>query len=57
VKPGNITMRKKIKDDEGMIGRPGRDYEIDLYVTNEECLVFEIKSYAKPDEIENFISK
>jgi hypothetical protein len=57
VKPGNITMRKKIKDDEGMIGRPGREYEIDLYVTNEECLVFEIKSYAKADEIENFNEK
>jgi hypothetical protein len=57
VKPGNITMRKKIKDDEGMIGRSGREYEIDLYVTNEECLVFEIKSYAKADEIENFNEK
>jgi hypothetical protein len=57
VKPGNITMRKKIKDEEGMIGRPGREYEIDLCVTNEECLVFEIKSYAKADEIENFNEK
>ena len=57
VKPENIVLRKKIKDDEGMIGRPGRSYEIDLCITNEECLVFEIKSYAKPDEIENFNEK
>ena len=57
VKPENIVLRKKIKDDEGMIGRPGRSYEIDLCLTNEECLVFEIKSYAKPDEIENFNEK
>jgi hypothetical protein len=57
VKPGDIILRKKIKDDEGMIGRPGRSYEIDLCITSEECLVFEIKSYAKPDEIENFNEK
>jgi hypothetical protein len=57
VKPENIVLRKKIKDDKGMIGRPGRSYEIDLCLTNEECLVFEIKSYAKPDEIENFNEK
>jgi hypothetical protein len=57
VKPESIVLRKKIKDDEGMIGRPGRSYEIDLCLTNEECLVFEIKSYAKPDEIENFNEK
>ena len=57
VKPENIILRKKIKDDDGMIGRPGRKYEIDICVTNEEYMVFEIKSYAKPDEIDNFNEK
>jgi len=39
IKPENITMRKKIKDDEGMIGPKGREYEIDLYITNGESLI------------------
>jgi hypothetical protein len=57
VKPENITMRKKIMDDEGMIGPAGREYEIDLCITNEECLIFEIKSYAEGEDIERFNDK
>jgi hypothetical protein len=29
VKPEHIMMRRKIRDDEGLIGRAGREYEID----------------------------
>jgi hypothetical protein len=57
VKPENITMRKKIMDDEGMIGPAGREYEIDLCITNEDCLIFEIKSYAEEEDIERFNDK
>jgi len=57
VKPGNIRMRQKIQDDEGMIGPKGRSYEIDLCVTNTECLIFEIKSYAEEEDIERFNDK
>ena len=57
VKPENITMRKKIRDDEGLIGRAGREYEIDLCITNGESMIFEIKSYAEDDDIENFNDK
>ncbi|RCV63174.1 hypothetical protein C5S53_15110 [Methanophagales archaeon] len=57
VKPENITMRKKIKDDEGMIGPKGRSYEIDLCLTNTESLIFEIKSYAEEEDIERFNDK
>ena len=57
VKPENITMRKKIRDDEGLIGRAGREYEIDLCITDGESLIFEIKSYAEDDDIENFNEK
>ena len=39
IRPENITMRKKIKDDEGMIGPKGREYEINLYITNGESLI------------------
>jgi hypothetical protein len=57
VKPENIRMRQKIQDDEGMIGPKGRSYEIDLCVTNTECLIFEIKSYAEEEDIERFNDK
>lgn len=57
IKPENITMRKKIKDEEGMIGPKGREYEIDLYVTDGESLIFEIKSYAEEEDVERFNDK
>lgn len=57
VKPENIMMRKKIMDDEGLIGPKGRSYEIDLCVTNTESLIFEIKSYAEEEDIERFNDK
>ncbi len=57
VKPGNITMRKKVRDDEGMIGPKGRSYEIDLCLTNTESIIFEIKSYAEREDIERFNDK
>ena len=57
VKPEHIMMRRKITDDEGLIGPKGRGYEIDLCVTNEESLIFEIKSYAEEEDIERFNDK
>ena len=32
-------------------------YEIDLCITNEDCLIFEIKSYAEEEDIERFNDK
>ena len=57
IKAENITMRKKIKDEEGMIGPKGREYEIDFYVTDGESLIFEIKSYAEEEDVERFNDK
>ena len=57
VKPENIMMRKKITDDEGLIGPKGRSYEIDLCVTDTESLIFEIKSYVEEEDIERFNDK
>ena len=57
VKPENIMMRKKITDDEGLIGPKGRSYKIDLCVTDTESLIFEIKSYAEEEDIERFNDK
>ena len=57
VKPENIMMRKKITDDEGLIGPKGRSYKIDLCVTDTESLIFELKSYAEEEDIERFNDK
>ena len=57
VKPENIMMRKKITDDEGLIGPEGRSYKIDLCVTDTESLIFELKSYAEEEDIERFNDK
>ena len=42
---------------EGMIGPKGREYEIDLYITDGESLIFEIKSYAEEEDVERFNDK
>jgi hypothetical protein len=57
VKPETIKMRKKITDDDGLIGPKGRSYEIDLCIKNEAWLIFEIKSYADAEDIERFNDK
>jgi len=57
VTPEHIKMRKKITDDNGLIGPKGRSYEIDLCIKNEEWWIFEIKSYADAEDIERFNDK
>ncbi|MEW6618076.1 MAG: hypothetical protein AB1422_01775 [bacterium] len=57
LKPEYLMMRKKITDEEGIMGRKGKSYEIDLYVHNSYALVFEIKSYAEADDVERFNDK
>jgi len=42
---------------EGMIDPKGREYEIDLYITDGESLIFEIKSYAEEEDVERFNDK
>ncbi|MEW6482956.1 MAG: hypothetical protein AB1397_08220 [bacterium] len=57
LKPEYLMMRKKITDEEGIMGKKGKSYEIDLYVHNSYALVFEIKSYAETDDVERFNDK
>lgn len=57
LKAENIVMRKKIRDEEGMIGRRGEEYEIDMYISNSETLLFEIKSYGDREAVEHFNDK
>lgn len=56
-KPENIVMRKKIIDDQGLMGPKGRSYEIDLCLSDTESMIFEIKSYAEEEDVERFNDK
>ncbi|HAV42945.1 TPA: hypothetical protein DCX15_02890 [bacterium] len=57
IKPEDIILRKRLIDQEGMIGPKGRKYELDLCVIDSENLLFEVKSYAEPEDVERFNDK
>ncbi|MFH1897428.1 MAG: hypothetical protein ABH886_04205 [Candidatus Desantisbacteria bacterium] len=57
IKPESIKLRQRIQDDEGVIGPKGRDYEFDILMNNGETAIFEIKSYAEPDDVIRFNDK
>ena len=44
IKPENIRMRQKFVDTDGEIGPKGREYEIDIYVSDSKYIFFEIAS-------------
>ena len=52
-----IKLRQKIVDREGMVYKPGKQKEVDLVASNGEYLVFEVKSAAEPDDVDDFAEK
>jgi hypothetical protein len=57
VDPATIRLRQKIVDTAGRMGPPGRSYEYDLFASNGETWVFEIKAVANREAIERFSDK
>jgi hypothetical protein len=57
LRPTNIKLRQKIVDTKGIIGKPGRKYEYDLYVSDDVFIVFEVGASKKLGEIEWFNDK
>jgi len=57
IRPESIRLRQKIVDAEGRIFPPGRQKEIDLMATDDEYLVFEVKSAAKAEDVDYFADK
>jgi hypothetical protein len=57
IRKEGIRMRQKFVDREGLIGLPGRSYEIDLYASDGTTFFFEIKSVAEPEDVERFAEK
>lgn len=57
IKKEALKLRQRLVDEKGEIGPPGRTYEIDLYAADGRSFVFEIKSYAEPEDVERFSDK
>ncbi len=57
IRPESIRLRQKIVDTEGWIFPRGRSKEVDLVASDDEYLVFEVKSAAEPEDVDNFADK
>ncbi len=57
VRADMIKLRQKIVDREGIVYKPGQQKEVDLVASNGEYLVFEVKSAAKPGDVDDFAEK
>ncbi len=57
IQPQNIKMRQKIRDEEGIVFTRGKQKEVDLIASNGELLVFEVKSAAEVEDVDNFADK
>jgi hypothetical protein len=57
IRPESIHLRQKIVDAEGWVFPRGRQKEIDLVATDDEYLVFEVKSAAEVEDGEYFADK
>ncbi|MBI2889655.1 MAG: hypothetical protein HYY13_02610 [Nitrospirae bacterium] len=57
IQPEHLKLRQRLRDPEGRIGPPGREYEIDILVRNGEAYVFEIKSTVDEEQVLRFNDK
>ena len=57
IEPESLVLRKQIEDTSGLIGLPGKTYEIDLWAHNEGVMFFEIKSVPEVEDVERFSEK
>jgi hypothetical protein len=57
IRPESIRLRQKIVDTEGWVFPRGRQKEIDLVATDGEYLVFEVKSAAEVDDVDDLAEK
>ena len=57
IRAESIRLRQKIVDAEGIVFPRGRQKEVDLIASDGEYLVFEVKSAAEVDDVDNFAEK
>ncbi|MBX3746984.1 MAG: hypothetical protein KF833_16875 [Verrucomicrobiae bacterium] len=57
IQPEHVQLRRKITDEAGVVFRPGKTREFDLIVLGPTVIVFEVKTPAKIDDIDNLADK
>lgn len=57
IHPEDVRLRQTLEDTQGLVWRPGRKREVDIIVLGSEILVFEVKSTADRDDIEDLAEK
>lgn len=57
LRPDQIRLRQKIVDTEGVVFPRGRSKEVDVVASDGEYLVFEVKSAAEVEDVDDFADK
>ncbi len=57
IRPESIRLRQRIVDTEGWVFPRGKMKEIDLVASDSEYLVFEVKTAAEPEDVDDFADK
>jgi hypothetical protein len=57
IRPEHVKLRQKITDPQGLVYRPGKTREVDILAVGPELIVFEVKSTADEDDIDDLADK
>jgi len=57
LQPEHVKLRQKIVDAQGVVFRPGKEREVDIIAVGSEIIVFEVKSTADDDDIDDLADK
>lgn len=57
VSPDQIRLRQKVVDTSGIVYKAGQQKEVDLIASNGEYIAFEVKSAARPGDVDDFADK
>ncbi len=57
IQPEHVKLRQIVEDTQGVVFRPGKKREIDIIALGNEIIVFEVKSTADHDDIDDLADK
>jgi hypothetical protein len=57
IRPDQVKLRQRIVDEHGAVFRPGKEMEVDMIAAGSELIVFEVKSTADYDDIDDLADK
>lgn len=57
IRPEDVLLRQPLFDKDGLVYPRGRTKEVDIVASNGEYLLFEVKSAAKPGDVDDFADK